>query len=161
MVHSENKKTKLSLVCYTFAKLKSAFYVNICTYRARLMKMRITVHQIKRKLVVLIHKNGLHWHSFDTHVFDIIRSFRMHMICICPTTPPSHSIYTPKSIFAYQYNTFLFGVLFICTFMSGLTYSVHISPFKKGTTPVPVTAFVPFVLVFHNHYFQSALSRSF
>ncbi len=55
--------------------------------------------------------------AYDTTFFGVHmkRSFHVHMICIYPTT----LIYTPKSIFAYQYHEFLFlfAVLSIRTFM--------------------------------------------
>ncbi len=68
--------------------------------------------------MVLIRKNGL-WHIYDTNVFGlhIICSFRVHMIRIYPILPIA---YTRQSqFFAYQYHefSFLYGVLFIRTFM--------------------------------------------
>ncbi len=84
-------------------------------------------------------------HSYYMHVFGmhIIRSFHGHIIHIYPTTLilvyPSRSICTPKSIFAYQYHEFwfLFGILFIRTFMRSGWTMTPLSHCKSSTFKTP------------------------
>ncbi len=101
-----------------------------------LMEMRINSRPNKNEnLWYLFEKKNGFWriYIYETNMFGVHMIWNL-LACICYTvfvyiwyasTPqpksfPSHSIHTPKSIFLlYQYHefSFLFGVLFLHTFM--------------------------------------------
>ncbi len=75
-------------------------------YQPNLMNIHInTIKNVLPSLLLLYLKSYFYILESGPIVMHIVCSWKLHMIC------------TPKSIFAYQYLLFLFGVLFIGIFM--------------------------------------------